>query len=314
VKSGYVSHAKYKEMWNELTNGRVWISEIKNKAKDKTEFWEESTVMPSFDKDGFVDGYIAFKVEISEKMRLKEELQKQEEMMLVQSRHAAMGEMISMIAHQWRQPISVIAMDAANILVDVELEILDFEGLKEVSQNIINQTQELSKTIDDFRDFFKPNKVAEEITFEQIMHDTNAVLGKSLLNHSINFTQEIPNGIVLKTYDRELMQVLLNILKNAKEAFDDEKHYEKKIHLKVIPLGEKIQINISDNAGGIDEAILEKIFEPYFSTKELKNGTGLGLYICKTIIEKHLKGSIEVKNLQDGALFIIQIPCRIEND
>ena len=314
VKSGYVSDETYRKMWDHLTHGKVWNSEIKNVAKDGTEFWEDSTIMPSFDKDDNINGYIAFKVEINEKMRLKQELAKQEEMMLVQSRHAAMGEMISMIAHQWRQPISVIAMNAANILVDVELEILDLQGLKEVSNEIIEQTQELSKTIDDFRDFFKPNKVSEEILLQKVVDDTLGVIGKSLSNNGITLQVNIPNELLLNTYARELMQVLLNLLKNAKEAFNEESSYEKLILLDAVVDGTHVKINVRDNAGGIDEKIIHKVFEPYFTTKDVKNGTGLGLYICKTIVEKHLQGLLRVENVADGALFSIDIPLRIQND
>lgn len=313
VKSGYVSDETYRKMWKQLTSGKIWNSEIKNIAKDGTAFWEESTIMPSFDKKGDINGYISFKVEINDKMRLREELAQKDEMMLMQSRHAAMGEMISMIAHQWRQPISVISMNAANILVDIELNMIEKEGLKEISNDIIEQTQELSKTIDDFRDFFKPDKTAGEVYVKQIIDDALGVIGRSLSNNNIAISINISESLEIKTYSRELMQVFLNIIKNAKEALEGSAQSEKMISLTVIEEGENIEIRILDNAGGIKEAIVKKIFDPYFTTKDVKNGTGLGLYISKTIVEQHLEGVLSVESFNNSTCFSIKIPMRIKN-
>ena len=313
VKSGYISSETYIKMWGQLTKGRIWNSEIKNVAKDGTEFWEDSTIMPSFNQDGEIDGYIAFKLEINEKIRLKQELHDKDEIMIAQSRHAAMGEMISMIAHQWRQPISVIAIDASNILADVELESINEEFLREVSGRIINQTQELSKTIDDFRDFFKPDKVAEDVLVQKIIDDTMAVIGKSLENSSIEIRLEISQELQIKTYSRELMQVLINIIKNAKEAFEPLAKEEKTISITVKQESDTIEVKIMDNAGGVDKTIIKQIFDPYFTTKGVKNGTGLGLYMSKTIVEKHLRGILDVYNNNEGACFSIKLPLSIHH-
>jgi len=308
VKSGFISDETYKKMWQQLTNGKVWSSELKNKAKDGTEFWEDSTIIPSFDKDGKVNGYIAFKLEINEKIKLKQELKDKEEIMMAQSRHAAMGEMISMIAHQWRQPISVISMDANNILVDVALDILDKEELKKTSEDIINQTQELSKTIDDFREFFRPNKDPEEILLKTILDDALHVIGKSLENHNIKVILDIDESIEIRTFSRELMQVMINIIKNAKEALIEKEKSEKYIKINFYRANQCVHLEFSDNGEGIDDNIITEIFDPYFTTKGERNGTGLGLYISKTIIEKHLKGIIKAYNKEEGACFSIELP------
>ena len=314
VKSGYISDSTYEKMWKQLTNGKVWNSEIKNVAKDGTEFWEDSTIIPTFNRSNEVDGYISFKIEISEKMRLKQELEDQEEMMIAQSRHAAMGEMISMIAHQWRQPISVIAMNATNILVDIELDIVDRVTLKEVSTNIIDQTQELSQTIDDFRNFFKPDKIASKELFSVIVKDTMAVMGKSLENNNIIIDTKVSPTLEITTYIRELMQVLINIIKNAKEALEAREQESKFISLFTQETQSGMSINILDNAGGIENDIMKKIFDPYFTTKGVKNGTGLGLYMSKTIVEKHLNGTIHAYNEGDGVCFSIELPLKVNND
>ncbi|MEA2049637.1 MAG: HAMP domain-containing sensor histidine kinase [Campylobacterota bacterium] len=237
----------------------------------------------------------------------------QEEIMIAQSRHAAMSEMISMIAHQWRQPLSIIAMDANNIIADVELDMVDNSTLKKGSLNILEQTQELSKTISDFKNFFKPIKNITNIYLEDIFKDTLNVVGKSLQNNNIEVIKEFKNHKKIKTYSRELMQVFINIIKNAKEALVENDIKDKKIYITIKDTKNLVEINISDNAGGIKPDIINKVFNPYFSTKSEKNGTGLGLYISKTIIEKHLNGTITVKNIKDRTCFKIKLPYDLSN-
>lgn len=239
-------------------------------------------------------------------------LKETEELMIVQSRHAAMGEMISMIAHQWRQPISAIAMGANNILADIELELLNEKVLNETANDILNKTKELSKTIDDFRNFFRPQKDKEVVSIEDIFSNTFEVVGKSLEHHSVNVIKEFDYHDKITTYSRELMQVLINILKNAKEALTEHTKEQREITISVVEgASKKISIKICNNGGTIPKDIIDKVFDPYFSTKDEKQGTGLGLYISKTIVEKHLKGTIKVKNIEDGVCFTINLPKEI---
>jgi len=267
---------------------------------------------PLCDSNGNVLGIVGNCVDLTQEELLKKKIIAQEEMMIAQSRHAAMGEMISMIAHQWRQPISVIAMHATNIIVDIELESLNEATLKETNVHIIEQTQELSKTIDDFKDFFKPDKVANTVFLKDIVSDALGVIGKTLENNNIELKVDISQTLELKTYARELMQVLINILKNAKEAFKEEDK-KKIIKIYMESVKDSVILRIEDNAGGIDSAIVNKIFDPYFSTKTSRNGTGLGLYMSKTIIDKHLHGTIHMKNVEHGSCFEIKLPLDFDN-
>ena len=238
----------------------------------------------------------------------KKELKNKENVMIAQSRHAAIGEMISMIAHQWRQPISVIAMDANNILADIELELLEEATLKENALDIIRQTQELSKTIDDFRNFFKPESNPVSVSVKEVLTNALGVINKSLSNNNIEINIEGGISKEIVTFSRELMQVFVNIIKNAKEALAEKEMSEKKITISVQEREDGITIAICDNAGGVNDAIVESIFNPYFTTKGEKNGTGLGLYISKTIVENHLGGALSVKNSNGGACFEIALP------
>jgi len=258
-----------------------------------------------FDENNQPIRMVGFHTDITEKTLIEEELHDKDEMMIAQSRNAAMGEMISMIAHQWRQPLSVISMGANNILADVELEMIDKDSLKEVSDEIIIQTNELSKTIDDFREFFKPKKKKEIVSVHDVFEDALNIIGKSLENNDITLNKKFHSKKQIKTHSRELMQVILNILKNAKEILHENKIKNKEILISTIDDEDGVKIEICDNAGGIPQWVIPKIFDPYFSTKNDKTGTGLGLYMCKTIVEKHLHGTIHAFNNNNGACFKI---------
>jgi C4-dicarboxylate-specific signal transduction histidine kinase len=260
--------------------------------------------------DDLIDLYSSMQNRIQEGIKKNLETQK---VMIYQSRLAAMGEMISMIAHQWRQPINVIALESNNILIDIELKTIHESTLREAILNTLHQTQELSKTIDDFSNFFRPEKSVHKIELQTVFDDVNSVIGKSLSYD--NIILEIPKDtqIVLTTYSRELMQVLINLIKNSKDAFEENPINTKKITLNAVQKDKQVTITVCDTAGGIDNNILDKIFDPYFSTKKEKNGTGLGLYMSKTIIEKHLLGTLDTRNTKDGICFYIILPlCTVQ--
>jgi C4-dicarboxylate-specific signal transduction histidine kinase len=231
--------------------------------------------------------------------------------MIAQSRHAAMGEMISMIAHQWRQPLSMIAMGANNIIADVQLESISEESLLEVSQEILFETDYLSKTIDDFRNFFRPDKDVENVDIESVFDEVFKIMGKSLEANNVTVIKNFHSHKKIKTYSRELLQVLINLVKNAKEALVEHTKKDRTIEISTQKEDKKVIITVKDNAGGIGKDIIDKIFEPYFSTKDEKNGTGLGLYMSKTIVEKHLQGSIKATNHSTGVTFELELPFKI---
>lgn len=256
-------------------------------------------------------------VELNESLEQKvqqavQEVKDKDQIIIAQSRHAAMGEMISMIAHQWRQPLSVIAMSVNNTKLDIELGELDEKQLKSCAEEIEEQIQYLSKTINDFSDFFKPNKELTEISFNVLVENTVKIVGKSLENNKINLIVDVKTNDTISTHSNELIQVMINILNNAKEACIDNEIQEPQIKILCQKTDDLYQISIEDNAGGIPKQYQEKIYEPYFSTKMQKNGTGLGLYMSKTIIEEHLQGRLDNTNSDEGAIFTIELPKEIK--
>jgi C4-dicarboxylate-specific signal transduction histidine kinase len=163
----------------------------------------------------------------------------------------------------------------------------------------------MSKTIDDFRDFFKPNKQIEVFSISKAIDTTLEIIGASFTNHMIAFEKDLKDEYCSEGFSSEFSQVLLNILNNAKDALVEKDVADKKILFKVSANEKSVKIDIEDNAGGIPEAILQKVFDPYFTTKEEGKGTGIGLYMSKTIIEHNMRGKLTASNTENGARFTI---------
>jgi signal transduction histidine kinase len=248
--------------------------------------------------------------DITEMETIKNKLKQKDEMILAQSRQAAMGDMISMIAHQWRQPITAISMGAQNMQLDIELEDINPERFDEKLTKIVEQTAFLSHTIDDFRDFLKPNKKLDVSKISDIINSTLGLIGKSLQNNNISVEKTLANDLEIVTYNSELIQVLLNILNNSKDIISIKKIDNATIKISIDNDDKNVYFYICDNAGGIADDVLPRIFEPYFTTKDEKGGTGLGLYMSQMIVKKHLNGTIKAKNIKDGACFTITLPLK----
>ncbi len=240
--------------------------------------------------------------------KIKQEVAKNREkdrQLIYQSRLAQMGEMISMIAHQWRQPLAAISATSASIELKASKNSLDSDTVQQKARDISKFSQHLSKTIDDFRDFFKPNKGKSETTYDEVIHSVLVIIEVSLTNKNIQLIQELNCHEAFSTYPNELKQVLLNLIKNAEDTLLEKAVEDPTIKITTYTKKNQYILDISDNAGGIPEDIIEKIFDPYFSTKKNKEGTGLGLYMSKTIIEEHCGGTLSVVNIENGALFKI---------
>jgi len=240
-----------------------------------------------------------------------EQIRDNEKLLIAQSKQAIMGEMIEMIAHQWRQPITTIGMISNNILFDIALDEFDGEKITHELNKVNIQVSHLSKTIDDFRDFFKESKERENVKVSELIDGAMSIVDKHLEKQQIELI--IHNEVAdleFMTFKNELIQVILNILGNSKDAFENRKIQKKQITISTELIDEKLSIKIRDNAGGIENSVLPKIFEPYFSTKKEKNGTGLGLYMSMIIVSEHLCGNIEVENSDDGVEFKILVPLK----
>jgi len=228
-------------------------------------------------------------------------------LLIKQSRMAQMGEMISMIAHQWRQPLSAISATSASIELKAGLNKLDNDTAQQKAQDISAFSQHLSKTIDDFRDFFKPTKKKTETSYDELVASVLKIISVSIENKNIELIQELNCHDKFSTYSNELKQVILNLIKNAEDALLEKEIENPYIKISTYKENDKYILEVRDNAGGVKEGIMDKIFYPYFSTKTEKEGTGLGLYMSKTIIEEHCDGELTVANNDDGAVFRVAL-------
>lgn len=240
--------------------------------------------------------------------RVHEEIERnkmQSAYLVQQSRLAQMGEMISMIAHQWRQPLAAISAIIAILQLKQTIKQYDATLYDNKLTDITELVQHLSKTINDFRDFFKEDKHKVSTLIDDIIDSCLKIIGPILKHKDITVTKEYKCVGEFLSYPNELKQVVLNILSNAKDAFENSRYDKPRIDIRGYKTANTYYLQIQDNAGGIPPEIINKIFDPYFTTKGSQNGTGLGLYMSKKIIQEHCKGHISVKNHEDGALFTI---------
>ena len=242
--------------------------------------------------------------------RIKEEVEKnkqQQQHMFQQNRLAQMGEMLSMIAHQWRQPLNNLSLINQMLVMQYHNNRLDTDKIDKFEQDSSKQILGMSQTITDFSNFFKPEVGKREFFLKQLINQSLAFTLPSLKRANIKISVTFQEDIEILGYPNELGQGIINIVNNAKDILIERKIIPKEIIINVKKNSRDIIISIEDNAGGIEENIIDKIFDPYFSTKG-KNGTGLGLYMTKIIIEEHMKGKILLANTINGACFKIIFP------
>ncbi|MDK2069781.1 HAMP domain-containing sensor histidine kinase [Aliarcobacter butzleri] len=218
--------------------------------------------------------------------------------------------MISNIAHQWRQPLSELSSILMFIKFKYSINALDKETMEKKSQEADRVLEFMSHTIDDFRNFFIPKKEKEEFNLQKEVQLVINIISSTLDNYNIKIEINIDKDLKIISYLNEYKQVVLNILNNAKDVLIDKEIKNPLIKLTASEDTNYVILNIEDNGGGVFVEPKSKIFEPYFTTKENSNGTGIGLYMSKIIVEKNMKGNLKVENTNKGAKFSIHIPKR----
>ena len=263
--------------------------EVKNKTKELKEINEnlEQKVTKEVDKN------------------LKKEL-----LLFEQSKMATMGTMIGNIAHQWRQPLSIISTTASGIKMEKEFLLLDIEELPDKMDKITEQVDYLSETVGTFRNFLKEKKELQEVILQERIKVSLSIVGVALKDNSIELRNNVDNKnpIKITMVIGELSQVIINIINNAKDILIEKNIQTPWVQLDLIKDNNKAIITIKDNGGGIPPEVLPKIFDEYFTTKDDEKGTGLGLHMSQKIIHNSLKGKLYAKNTENGAKFFIELP------
>ncbi|PPK62414.1 histidine kinase/DNA gyrase B/HSP90-like ATPase [Malaciobacter marinus] len=243
--------------------------------------------------------------EVALKIKKENEAKEKERILVHQSKLASMGEMIGSIAHQWRQPLTQLS----SVLVLVELKYergkLTLKELRESIHQSQEQIEFMSKTIDDFRNFFKPNKQKDFFSPYKSVQSALSLISSSFENYNIKVNLKFEDEVLINGYESEFSQVILNILSNSKDAFIEKQIANPIITVTISKEDKNSKIVLCDNAGGINLTPIEKVFEPYVTTKHASSGTGIGLYMSKNIIEKSMNGSLSVSNNKNGVCFEI---------
>ncbi len=334
-------------LWNTILSKKPYKTTVKNLCKDGSTVYLNTTITPILDDNENIKEFIAIRYDVTQEVELKKHLeQKDKELNLLnktleekvkeqtakllelnqtlehrvakeiekneekqkllfwQSRMASLGQMLANIAHQWRQPLTELTLTLFNVNKALKKEnTQEIDAYYKESLEIINN---MSKTIDDFSNFFNPNKDKEEFCLKSSIEEALAITKKMLEKSSIKVETHLEK-INIFGVSNELSQIIINLLQNSTDAFKD-KETKKKISIKSFIDKSYAIIEFKDNAGGIEEKTLDKVFEPYFTTKHQSNGTGLGLFMSKMIIEKSLNGKITLKNCCDGINITIKLP------
>ena len=237
-----------------------------------------------------------------------EENRSKDQMMYQQARLASMGEMIGNIAHQWRQPLNILALVMQDLYISGQLGNLTDEKLETEYEKANNVLQYMSQTIDDFRNFFKHEGENANFSLKSTIESVYSLVSPNFKHNHVAFHMDMQEEIEVVGNKNEFIQVIINILNNAQDAIKTNNTKGGEVHVAIMKLKDKARIVISDNGGGMSKSIIDKIFDPYFTTKHQTQGTGLGLYMSKQIIETSMTGHLMAENITNGARFIIELP------
>ena len=313
LKSGLYDDSFYKSLYEELIKNNIWMGEIKNKHKNGDIFNEHLIIQSVLDSNDKPIYYVASFLDITKQKLIEEKLTQKDELLIQQSKMAQMGEMLENIAHQWRQPLSVITTSATGVKLQQDFKMLTDEQLKSALDSIVKAAEHLSLTIDDFRNFYKNDKEKKLFNVKNAVEKSLTLISSKFKNEAIEIELKL-DDIEIYGFENELIQVFINILNNAKDELEKKESQCKLIQISTIKKDGQIQILFQDNAGGIKKEFLNHIFESHFTTKE-EDGTGIGLYMSKLIIDK-MHGEIKASNetivykdeTYNGAKFSINIP------
>lgn len=331
LKSGVQDGEFYRHLNKQIDLGKTWHGEFVNKKKSGEIYYEKSSISPMHNEAGELIGFLAIKLDISQEKRyqkklrrLNEDLEKRiqseveknrekDHVLIQQSRLAYMGEMLHNIAHQWRQPLTVISLAVADIEDRYMMGELEEEQFHQKVERINESVQYLSTTIEDFKGFYTQDTHQNFFSVLQSIQKSIDVISPVLQSHFIEILLDYEGeNFEVNGFRSNYEQAIMNILNNAKDvlinAQREKNQFSGVIRVRIRAEKDQVRVAIEDNAGGVPDDIIERIFDPYFTTKFAAQGTGIGLYMTKMLIEATMGGRVEVKNSTQGAVFIVTLP------
>ncbi len=312
VRHPDVPKETFKTLWDTILSKKTYKGTVKNLSKYGKTLYVNTTVIPILNKNGYIEEFIAIRYDVTQSIELARQIQEKDRFLFQQSRLAAMGEMIGNIAHQWRQPLNELGITVYQMkkffLSDKNKG--EFMRSYDHSKDVIKK---MSDTIEDFRNFFNPNKIKKSFLVKDAIKELLRLMQGSIQKHRLHVDVIYEKELSIYGHINEFTQVLLNLINNSKDAYNQRNLQNRNIKIVVGEDDKKnLELIYRDNAKGIDKDIIDKIFDPYFTTKHSSQGTGLGLYMGEMIIKKSMNGDIKVHSDDKGATFKITIPTSRE--
>lgn len=298
LKSHQKSDLFYDNLHKTIEQGSTWKGEFINRSKNGQITYEKASITPILNEKGEIEEFLAIKLDVTKEKETQRLLKEKEELLSEQSKMFAMREMLDSIAHQWRQPLSTISTAASGIKLNKEFNTLSDEKFDELTDVIVENTASLSKTIDGFKNYFNTKNEKTIFYLHDSVQKVLDLLSYKLDNQHVEVIRKIDESLKLEGLENELIESFMNIIKNTQEAFEENKIEQKYIFIHIKKEKDAVYISIKDNALGIKDEVIEHVFEPYFTTKHQKSGTGLGLYMVYEIITKHFQGIVNIKNVK----------------
>ena len=306
----------FEEMWDTILAKKIWKGKVKNQKKSGEHYWVDVIINPILDEFGNIIEFIAVRKDITLEVEYKialekqvqeqvDKLRKQDQLMLLKSKQAAMGEIVDAIAHQWKQPLNTINLKSDFLVVMHKKDkFIPYEEVVACRDTVKKIVYHLIDTLNEFRDFLRPNKKTDKFALSGTINSALVLLKDDLLGESISINIDIKNEIIIDGIENEFKHVLINLISNAKDAFIQNNSTNRKIDIITLVEDGKQRLIFKDNAGGIPKDIIENIFDSHVTSKAEGEGTGIGLYMSKQILDKH-EALIDVSNKDNGACFII---------
>jgi PAS domain S-box-containing protein len=317
LKSNRLPKSFYTNLKQTIAHGKKWQGEFINKNKQGKLSYEKASITPIFNEKGEIEEFLAIKLDVTKERETLKQLKEKEYILTQQAKMIAMREMLESIAHQWRQPLSTISTAASGLKLQKEFNNLSDTQFYDSVDIIVNNTLNLSKTIDNFKNYFNTRNEKTYFSLQATLKKVLDLVGYRLNDHKIEVIVQTQN-LYYEGLENELMETLINIINNAQEAFEHKKINKRYLFIDIYKEQKNICIMIKDNAGGMTQEVLEHVFEPYFTTKHKLHGTGLGLYMSYEVITKHFNGSIKINNYEflynkvnyNGIKVMIKLPIK----